>query len=56
MAISTARTSGAGPVAQPIFQPVNENVLPHELIVRVRSAMPGNVASGTWATSYAMCS
>ena len=27
--------------AQPIFQPVNENVLPAEEIVTVRSRMPG---------------
>ena len=32
---------------QPIFQPVNENVLPADEIVTVRSRMPGSVASGT---------
>ena len=32
-------------MAQPIFQPVNENVLPSDDSVSVRSAMPGNVAS-----------
>ena len=37
----------AGPVAQPIFQPVTENVLPAEESVTVRSAIPGSVASGT---------
>ena len=47
MAPSTAATSSAGPVAQPIFQPVNEKVLPELEIVSVRSAMPGSVAIGT---------
>ena len=41
-----AATSGAGPVAQPTFQPVTLNVLPSEEIVSVRSAIPGSVASG----------
>ena len=35
--------SSAGPSAQPIFQPVAENVLPAEEIRTVRSRMPGNV-------------
>ncbi len=39
-AARTAAIRGAGPVAQPIFQPVAENVLPIEEIVTVRSAMP----------------
>ena len=47
MAVCTAATSARGPVAQPIFQPVTENVLPAEEIVSVRSAIPGSVASGT---------
>ena len=51
-----ARTSGAGPVAQPIFQPVNEKLLPPELIVRVRSAMPGSVEIGMWSTPKVRCS
>ena len=46
LAVRTARTRWAGPVAQPTFQPVNENVLPAELIVSVRSRIPGRVASG----------
>jgi hypothetical protein len=56
LAVSAARTSSAGPVAHPTFQPVNEKVLPAELIVRVRSRMPGSVASGRCTTSYVMCS
>ena len=55
-AVSTARTRWAGPDAQPTFQPVNENVLPPELMVSVRSAMPGKVASGRCGRSKAMCS
>ena len=47
LAPSTAATSSAGPVAQPIFQPVNEKVLPELEIDSVRSAMPGSVAIGT---------
>nr|BFE76595.1 hypothetical protein GCM10020092_098960 [Actinoplanes digitatis] len=43
---STADTSGAGPVAQPTFQPVQEKVLPADEIRRVRSSMPGSPASG----------
>ena len=34
------------PVTQPIFQPVNENVLPAELIDTVRSRIPGSEAIG----------
>ena len=41
MAVRTAATSSRGPVAQPIFQPVKENVLPAEEIVTVRSRHPG---------------
>ena len=40
-----------GPVAQPTFQPVNENDLPPEPTVTVRSHMPGSVAIGTWRWS-----
>ena len=44
----------AGPVAQPTFHPVNENVLPPEPIVTVRSAIPGSVAIGTcgWPSNH----
>ena len=52
----TAATSGAGPHAQPVFQPVTENVLPSEEIVSVRSAMPASVHSGTCSPSNTMCS
>ena len=41
LAARTAATSGAGPVAQPTFQPVTLNVLPSEEIVSVRSRHPG---------------
>ena len=41
LAPSTAATRSAGPVAQPIFQPVKEKVLPELEIVTVRSNMPG---------------
>ena len=51
LAARTAATSGGGPLAQPTFQPVKENVLPDEEIVSVRSAIPGSVASGTCAPS-----
>ena len=44
----TASISSAGPVIQPIFHPVSENVLPAEETVSVRSAMPGRVAIGVW--------
>ena len=40
-AVWTADTSSRGPVAQPIFQPVTENVLPADESVTVRSAHPG---------------
>lgn len=53
----TAATSSAGPVSQPTFQPVKDSVLPAEDTVRVRSAMPGKVATGTWtASSNTRCS
>ena len=39
--------SVAGPVTQPIFQPVTAKVLAALEIVRVRSAAPGRVATGT---------
>ena len=52
LAPSTAATRSAGPVAQPIFQPVNENVLPELEMVSVRSNISGRVASGTcWWSS-----
>ena len=46
MAARTAATSGAGPQAQPIFQPVKENVLPADEIESVRSLMPGQGGQG----------
>ena len=46
-----AATSAGGPTAQPVFQPVTENVLPSEEIVSVRSAIPGSVASGMCSPS-----
>ena len=51
LAPSTAATRSAGPVTQPIFQPVNEKVLPELEIVTVRSNMPGRVAIGTCSWS-----
>ena len=47
----TAATRSAGPVTQPIFQPVIENVLPADPIDRVRDRIPGSVASGTCGRS-----
>ena len=53
----TEPTSSAGPVAQPTFQPVNENDLPTLERVTVRSNIPGRVAIGTCATpSKVRCS
>ena len=46
LAVSTARTRWAGPVAQPTFQPVKREGLPGAGMVSVRSRMPGRVASG----------
>ena len=43
----TAEISSAGPLTQPIFQPVVEKVLPADEIVSVRSQAPGSVAIGT---------
>ena len=43
MAVRTAVDELRGAGTQPIFQPVKLKVLPAELIVSVRSAMPGNV-------------
>jgi hypothetical protein len=43
----TAKTSSGVAVTQPTFQPVNENVLPAELIDTVRSRMPGSEPIGT---------
>ena len=56
LAPRVAATSSAGPHAQPVFQPVTENVLPIEDTVSVRSAMPGSVASGTCSPSNTRCS
>jgi hypothetical protein len=47
LAAITVSTSSAGPVTQPTFQPVNENVLPALEMLTVRSHMPGSVQSGT---------
>ena len=47
----------SGPIAQPIFQPVSEKVLPSDERVRVRSAMPGMVAMRTYSVlSKVRCS
>ena len=56
LAPRVAATSSAGPHAQPVFQPVTENVLPIEDTVSVRSAIPGSVASGTCSPSNTRCS
>ena len=48
--------SGGGAHAQPVFQPVIENVLPADEIVTVRSRIPGSVAIGTCSPSYTRCS
>ena len=56
LAPRVAATSSAGPHAQPVFQPVTENVLPTEDTVSVRSAIPGSVASGTCSPSNTRCS
>ena len=48
MTVRTAATRCSGPLSQPIFQPVKENVLPAEEMVMVRSAAPGRVATGMW--------
>jgi hypothetical protein len=47
LAVRTAATNEGVPVTQPIFQPVNENVLPADEIETVRSRMPGKVTIGT---------
>ena len=39
--------ASAGPVTQPTFQPVAENVFPDDEIEMVRSHIPGSVATGT---------
>ncbi len=51
LTFSTRSISSAGPVAQPIFQPVTENVLPAEETVTVRSAIPGSVEIGMCTVS-----
>ena len=55
-AARTAAASSGGAIAQPIFQPVSENVLPKDEIVIVRSRIPGSVAIGTCRPSYTRCS
>lgn len=55
-AVRTAVTRAAEPVTQPIFQPVNENVLPAEEMETVRSRIPGREMRGTWSPSKARCS
>ena len=50
-AARTAAASSGGAAAQPIFQPVSENVLPNDEIVIVRSRIPGSVAIGTCSPS-----
>ncbi|CAM5663122.1 hypothetical protein SFUMM280S_08318 [Streptomyces fumanus] len=53
----TAATSAGAAVIQPTFQPVKLYVLPAELIVTVRSRIPGKLASGTCsAPSKTRCS
>ena len=52
----TAVTSSGLPVTQPTFQPVNPNIFAAELIVTVRSDIPGSETMGTWMPSYTMCS
>ena len=47
---STAVTSGAGAVSQPIFHPVVEKVLPPDEIETVRSQAPGRAAIGRCGT------
>ena len=54
--VRTAATRCSGPLSQPIFQPVKENVFPAEEMVRVRSAAPGSVATGMWRTPNVRCS
>ena len=53
----TAATASAGPLTHPTFHPVVEKVLPAEEMVRVRSHIPGSVATGTCsAPSNVRCS
>ena len=49
-AIRMAWAMGLGVMAQPIFQPVTEKVLPALPSVTVRSHMPGSVAMRTCST------
>ena len=57
MTARTAATAAAGPVTQPTFHPVVENVLPADEMVSVRSLIPGSVATGTCsAPSNTRCS
>src|SRR5436190_19861647 len=43
LTVRTAAVSSGDAHTQPIFQPVQENVLPPDEIVTVRSRIPGNV-------------
>ena len=52
----TAFERSGGAIAQPIFQPVRENVLPKDDKVTVRSHIPGRVAIEMWVPSKTMCS
>ncbi len=56
LTVRTAVTRSAGPCSQPTFQPVNENVLPDDEMVSVRSAIPGSVATGTCSAPNVRCS
>ena len=48
MAVRTAATSSAGPVAHPIFQPVNDSVFPADEIVTMAEEyfVPGAIVIG----------
>ena len=45
-ALVTTSTSAGGPVTQPTFQPVSENIFPAEPMRTQRSRMPGRLISG----------
>ena len=49
-AACAAAIIGCGPVAQPIFHPVKENVFPELEMLIVRSRIPGSEAIGTCST------
>ncbi len=44
--LAATRNSGGAAQTKPIFQPVNENILPAEPTLMVRSRIPGTVISG----------